>query len=173
MPEDLPLVYLDSCVYLDLITRNEELQVGTEQPRWKIARKLFNAWRSNRIMLAASPLVEAEVLCNGDTTQRRRRSDAVEEKLKAWFTSPSVMWVDVDRFLAREAASLRLQYGHLHESGKKAFGAADALHLAAAIRARCAYFMTQDGGFPLGKQIDELKVERPRVVWDPTLFDEA
>ncbi|MEU8804775.1 PIN domain-containing protein [Spirillospora sp. NPDC048819] len=171
MPDRGPLIYIDSCVYLDLITRNEDPQAGTGEPRWNSAKRLFEAWHSGHILLAASPLIEAEVLCNGKTEERRQRSNNVEEMLRSWFTSPSVLWVDIDRFTAREAARLRDQYGHLHDEGKRPFGAADALHLAAACRAKCDYFMSQDGGFPFGHAIDKMKVERPKDVWDPTLFD--
>ncbi|KAB2351061.1 type II toxin-antitoxin system VapC family toxin [Actinomadura rudentiformis] len=171
MPDNPPTVYADSCVYLDLITRNEQLQAGTDEPRWKPAKRLFEAWHSGRILLAASALIEAEVLCNGKTQERRQRSTNVDEMLRSWFTSPSILWIDIDRFTAREAARLREQYGHLHDQDKRPFGATDALHLAAACRAKCDYFMSQDGGFPFGHTIDKMKIERPLDVWEPTLFD--
>ena len=49
--------------------------------------------------------------------------------------------------------------------------AADAIHLAAAIRGRCSYFMTHDEGFPLSQVIEGVDVRRPSVVWPETLFD--
>lgn len=170
MPER-PRIYPDADIYFDLITRNEVLNKSTGEPRWKSAQVLFEGIASGRATMVASPLSEAEVLLNGKTQERRARSQRVEEKLQTWFTSPSTIWVDIDRFLVRDAARLRAEYGPLRV-GPRAFGPRDGLHLAAAVRARCDYFMTHDEGFPIGQVIDGMKVVRPSVVWQETLFDE-
>jgi predicted nucleic acid-binding protein len=171
VPERIPLVYVDTCVYVDLITRNEDPHHDTGRPRWEIARSLFQAVDSGAVRLAASALVEAEVLCNGTTQTRRKSSDLVAERLRTWFTSPDTLWVDLDRFIAREAARLSEEYGHLRV-GKKRFSSADAMHLAAAVRSGCGYLMTHDNGYPAKQVIEGVTVQRPAVVWQETLFDQ-
>jgi predicted nucleic acid-binding protein len=165
-----PLIYADTCVYLDLITHNEDPHNDTGEPRWQIARSLFQAVDSGRVRLVASALIEAEVLCNGTTQERRGRSEQVAERLRTWFTSPETLWVDIDRFIAREAARLSEEYGHLR-AGERRFAAADAMHLAAAIRSGCNYLMTHDNGYPSKQVIEGVAVQRPAVVWPETLFD--
>lgn len=169
-PRKPPLIYADTCIYLDLITRNEDPHKDTGEPRWKIARNLFQAVDDGRARLAASALIEAEVLCNGAAQERRERSERVAARLRTWFTSPETLWVDIDRFIAREAARLSEDYGHLRV-GDRRFGAADAMHLAAALRANCDYLMTHDNGYPTKQTIEGVIVQRPAVVWAETLFD--
>jgi len=164
------LVYADTCVYVDLITRNEGAHKDTGEPRWKIARSLFEAVDRGAVRLVASSLIEAEVLCNGKTRERQERSEQVAERLRTWFTSPETIWIDIDRFIAREAARLSDHYGHLHE-GARRFSAADAIHLASAIRANCDYLLTHDNGYPAKQVIEGVHVQRPAVVWALTLFD--
>lgn len=170
MPDKPRLVYPDTCVYLDLITHNEDPHQDTGEPRWKIARSLFQAVERGTVRLVASPLIEAEVLCNGTTQARRKRSERVAERLGTWFTSSETLWVDIDRVIAREAARLSEEYGHLRV-GKKRFSAADAMHLAAAIRSKSEYLMTHDNGYPTKQVIEGVQVQRPAVVWAETLFD--
>lgn len=170
VPDRVPLIYVDACIYLDLITRNTDLNHDTGEDRWRSANQLFTAVANGNVRLVASPLIEAEVLCNGKTQERRRRADVVTKKLLTWFNSPKTLWVDIDRIVAQEAARLSEQYGHLHK-GDRRFGAADAMHLAAAVRARCSHLMTHDGGFPIDHAIEGVKVMRPTVVWSETLFD--
>lgn len=165
-----PLIYADACVYLDLITRNEVPHKDTGEPRWQVANSLFQAVNDKRARLAASPLIEAEVLCNGETQKGRERSERVTSLIRTWFTSPETLWIDIDRFLAREASRMSAAYAHLRV-GTRRFGAVDAMHLAAAIRANCDYLMTHDNGYPTKQEIEGVTVQRPAVVWAETLFD--
>jgi hypothetical protein len=48
-----------------------------------------------------------------------------------------------------------------------------ALHLAAAVRLGCDYFVAQDRGFPLGHEIEGMKLVRPQVIWQEDLFEAA
>ncbi len=165
----VPVIYVDSDVYLDLIMRSKDEHADTGEERWKSAKELFDAINANQVRLAASALVEAEVLCNGET---RRRSDDVRSRIRGWFNAASTLWTDVDRFLARDAAALAEKYSHLRDDMGTKMRAADATHLAAAIRLHADYLMTHDRGFPLGITIDGVEVTRPRVVWTQSLFDE-
>jgi predicted nucleic acid-binding protein len=170
VPDRLPLIYVDSCVYLDIITRNEQPHKDTGDPRYKSAHDLFSAIQKDYAQLAASALTEAEVLCNGQTIRRNSRSEGVRDRLRTWFESQKTVWIEVDRFLVREAVRIKSEFGYLH-AGEKAFKSADALHLAAAQRARCQFFMTHDEGFPIGQVIDGLQITRPKIVWQETLLD--
>lgn len=170
MPDRTPLIYVDANVYLDLITRNTDPHKDTGDPRWQSAKALFEAVERQAVRLASSPLIEAEVLCNSTTQRRQTTSDNVTRSLRSWFQSPNTIWVDVDRGIAREAARMANDYGHLRP-GDKRMSAADAMHLAAAVRAQCGYLMTHDEGFPIGHEIEKVKVKRPAVVWQETLFD--
>ena len=163
------LIYVDTCVYLDLLTRNTTLHKDTGEARWQSARALLDAVNDDRVALAASALIEAEVNCAGAV---RDGAQAILDQVRGWFTAESTRWTDVDRFLAREAAEIALQWHpHRAEKGKR-LGGADATHIAAAVRLGCAYLMTHDEGFPLGHNVKGVEIMRPRVVWIPTLLDQ-
>ena len=164
-----PLVYVDACVYLDLITRNSQADKETVNQRWHIAKKVFDAVDGDQVRLASSSLIEAEVCCNGSA---RGESERIRDLVRGWFTARSTVWTEVDRHLAREA--VRIMNEHRKKAaGEKKMSAADALHLAAAARLQCDYFMTQDEGFPIGHKIEGLQVIRPQVVWPEQLFGQA
>ncbi len=165
----VPLVYVDACVYLDLIMRNETLD-AFNQPRWKSAYSVFEAASNRQIRLAASPLLEAEVLCNGAA---RVDKDRVQRLLQGWFHADSTAWMEIDRFLVRDAVKIIDKYSTLRFNKAKKMGSADALHLAAAVRMKCDYFFSHDGGFPLEQSVSEVQVRTPQIVWQPTLFDSA
>lgn len=165
----MPLVYVDSCVYLDLITRNADLDPLNEKPRWVSALSVFNAVTAGQLRLAASPLLEAEVLCNGEA---RKETERIRSLLHGWFHADSTAWTEIDRFLARDAVRLVKNSGHLRFNRAKRLQSADALHLAAAVRLQCDYFFSHDGGFPLDHQVDAVNVQTPRVVWQESLFDQ-
>lgn len=164
-----PLVYVDACVYLDLIIRNSQTDKESDEQRWRVAKKVFDAVNGDQVRLASSSLIEAEVCCNGSA---RRESERVRHLIRGWFTARSTVWTEVDRHLAREA--VRIMNEHRQKAaGKTKMSAADALHLAAAARLQCDYFMTQDEGFPIGHKIEGLQVIRPQVVWPEQLFAQA
>jgi predicted nucleic acid-binding protein len=163
-----PLIYIDSCVYIDLVVKNAEVHKKTGLPRWHSAKEVFDAVNHNRARLAASALIEAEVCCNG---LARKDSARVRDLLNGWFTAPSTSWTDVDRFLARDAVRLTKEHAHKRENKARSFGGADATHVAAAIRLGCDYLITHDEGFPIGHTIEGVQVIRPEAVWPATLMD--
>jgi predicted nucleic acid-binding protein len=168
--EPAPLVYIDSCVYLDLIVRSQDLHPDTGEERGKGARSLFQAVDDGRIRLAASSLVQAEVGCNGHA---RRDKPRILELLEGWWTSPETAWREVDRYITREAVRLTEAWHTVHEPGRRGMGSADAIHLATAVDLGCSYFLTHDGGFPLGHKVEGVQVQRPEVVWQESLLDHA
>lgn len=163
-----PVVYADSCVYIDLVVKNEVAHKETGEPRWYSAKEFFEAVNQDRVRLAASALIEAEVCCHGEA---RKEYERVRDLLNGWFIAASTSWTDVDRFLARDAARLAREHAHKRLRRDRSFGAADATHLAAAIRLECDYLMTQDEGFPIGHTIEGVEIIRPRAVWPATLMD--
>lgn len=168
-PPPPPRIYVDTSVYLDLLTENVTPHADTGEPRWKSAKALFDAVNDDRVILAASALIEAEVQCVGAV---RDGTEATLEMVGGWFTAESTEWTDVDRFLARDAVRLARTWNSQRADRNKRLGGADATHLAAAVRLGSDYLMTNDGGFPLGHQVEGVKVERPTQVWSRQLFDE-
>ena len=164
-----PLVYVDSCVYLDLVTRNNDLHTDTGEERWRSAKTVFDAINENEVRLGSSSLVEAEVCCNG---KARKDSQRIANLLSGWFTARSTEWVEIDRYLAREAVRLTNTWQGKGE-GDKRLSAADVLHLAAAVRLGADFFMTHDGGFPIGHRVDGMLVTRPDIVWQESLLKHA
>lgn len=167
-PEPAPLVYIDTCVYIDLLARNEAEHKETKRPRWESAKALLDAVNADRIILAASALLEAEVNCIPIV---RDGGESLNEQVRGWFTAASTVWTDVDRFLGRDAARLARQWQDFSAPGKR-LGGADATHLAAAVRLGCSYLMTHDEGFPIGQTVDGVAVIRPTEVWVRDLLDE-
>jgi hypothetical protein len=72
--------------------------------------------------------------------------------------------------LAQDAETLAAEYYDKVQK-QNHMGAADALHLAAAVRLRCDYLLTQDAGFPIGDTVQKVKVRYPGVVWQESLDD--
>lgn len=163
-----PRIYVDSTVYLDLITEEKATQPDTGEPRWKSAKALFDAVNDDRVVLAASALIETEVLVVG---ARKPDSDGALNLIRGWFMAESTLWTDVDRFLAREAVRLAEHWHGKRASRDRRMRGADATHLAAAVRLGCDYLMTNDEGFPLGHEVEGVKVVRPSEVWPKHLFD--
>jgi len=161
-------IYVDTCVYLDLLTGNKEPHTETSEPRWKSAKALFDAVNDDRVILGASALIEAEVQC---VAAVRDGTQPILEQVRGWFTAEATLWTDVDRFLAREAVRLARAWHPSRADQAKKLGGADATHLAAAVRLRCDYLMTNDGGFPIGQEVEGVKVMRPSEVWPKHLFD--
>lgn len=170
-PPPPPTIYVDTCVYCDLIGRNGEKHKGTGEFRWKSAKVLFDAVNANRVILAASALTEAEVKCLGNY---RAGAQSVHDLVLGWFSATSTLWTDIDRFLAADAARLAGECHQIRRDNRqqKKLGAADAIHLAAAVRLECDYLFTHDEGFPIGEEVEGVKVMRPDVVWVTTLEDE-
>ncbi|MGB2701487.1 MAG: PIN domain-containing protein [Candidatus Phosphoribacter baldrii] len=161
-------IYVDTSVYVDLLTRNTEPHKESGEPRWKVAKALFDAVNDDRVTLAASSLIDAEVSCAGAV---RDGGPAIVQQVRGWFTAASTEWTDVDRFLARDAGQLAKEWHKERANRSKRLGGADATHLAAAVRLGCDYLMTHDEAFPLGHMVSGVRVARPTIVWDEHLLD--
>jgi predicted nucleic acid-binding protein len=162
-----PLIYVDTSVYVDLLTKRTTPHPDTGEPRWTSAKALFDAVNDGRVILAASSLLDAEVSC---FSRIRDGGQEIHVQVRGWFDAPSTKFTEVDRFLARDAARLSKLLQQQNPQARQ-FQAADAVHMAAAIRLGCDYLMTQDGGFPLGQKVEGVEVKRTEMVWTATLYD--
>jgi predicted nucleic acid-binding protein len=163
-----PLIYVDTCVWVDLLAKRDAAHPDTGEPRWKSAKALFDAIDDGRVILGASSLLDAEVGC---FSLVRDAGQDVNDKVRGWLDAPTTKYTDVDRFLARDAVRLSKILKHENPEARQP-QAADAVHVAAAIRLGCGYLMTHDGGFPIGKTVDGVIIVRPQIVWEATLLDD-
>ena len=162
-----PLIYVDTCVYVDLLTQRETPHPDTQEPRWKSAKALFDAINDGRALLAASALVDAEVSC---FSRIRDGGQEIEQKVRGWFDAQSTKYVEVDRTLARDAVRISRALAQQFPQARQP-NPADAVHIAAAVRLGCDYLMTQDDGFPINQKIEGVEVKRTEMVWAATLDD--
>lgn len=101
----------------------------------------------------ASTLVYAEVCGHGDVRTARHAAD-IDAKVSAFFEQGFIEWVEVDLTVARDARRVSKEHG---------LRGADAIHLASAVRASCDVLMTWDKRFPIGKAVDKVEVQEPRL----------
>lgn len=149
----IPLVYLDSAVYLHVIKR--------EPLFWAPALQVLKAARRGDIRLLSSALVLVELAGWKGDVDRAEQQRIVDTYLLA---NTDITWVDIDAAIAQEARPLALQH-HLR--------GADATHLAVAIRHSADYFMSTDRRYPYGSTIETVKILRPEPVWHETVEDLA
>lgn len=102
-----PLIYVDSDIYIDLVTKSEDRHPETNRPRWRHAKELFDVILEDRALLAASAWIEAEVGCNGQVRSKHAR---VKRHLDDLWQAEGTVHTDVDRFLVREAKKLSSEY---------------------------------------------------------------
>lgn len=163
-----PVIYVDTCVYLDLLTQEKQPHPTTSDPRWKSAKALLDAVNDGRVTLGTSALVDAEV---GRFAAQKDGGETFLKKVRGWFDARDCKYTDVDRLLARDAARLAREWRDFAAKPGKKMKGADAMHLAAAIRLGCSYLMTADGGFPVGHTVEGVKVSYTEVVWQQTIFE--
>jgi predicted nucleic acid-binding protein len=147
----VPRVYVDSCVYLNVIKRESGL--------WPDSLKVLLAAERGDIRLIASTLVLAEVASyKGDVDPDKR-----DEVISRYLENLVEEWSEVDLFTVHDARRLCDPY--------KLRGA-DAVHLATAMRRKAAYFISRDARYPYGTTIGtETQITVPKVLWQPTLDD--
>lgn len=112
------LVYLDTCAIIALVE-------GKGDVRAKLAEKLRNA------SLAVSDLGWLECAVG----PQRTNNSVLLARYRAFFALPEVVRFGLDRGVFEHAAELRARHG---------WKTPDALHVAAAISARCDAFLTFD-----------------------------
>ncbi|GAB3856519.1 hypothetical protein GCM10029963_53030 [Micromonospora andamanensis] len=145
-----PLVYIDSCIFLNVIKR--------ETPYWPDSLKLLLAAERGDIQLVASTLVLAEVASHNGEVDPAKRDEVIERYL----TIAPVQWYELDLFVVEDARRICDDYQ---------MRGADAAHVATAIRARANYLVSNDKRFPYDQAVGGVKIIRPMVLWDATIHD--
>lgn len=147
-----PLVYADTCVFLEVLLNEEHADICT---------KVLNAAERGAIRLAASRLLLVELAgWGGNRPGKQSAATMVGQFLDARDT----LWVEVDLVTANDATDLAWEHR---------LRAADAIHLATAARVNADYFMSYDQRFPYGVKVGQTEVLKPEIVWTPTLEDTA
>ncbi|WP_349268681.1 type II toxin-antitoxin system VapC family toxin [Mycolicibacterium parafortuitum] len=165
------MIYVDTCVFLDMLFTRTKPHPATGEPRWKSAKALFEAIYDGRVHLATSALVETELGCFADV---RDGGSEIHDKVRSYLDAPppSTLYVEVDRSLARDAVRLSRML-HQQDPEAKQLKSLDAVHMAAAVRLHANYLMTQDGAFPIGHTVEGVDVRWTEIVWPAGLWDES
>ncbi|HUZ09665.1 MAG TPA: PIN domain-containing protein [Acidimicrobiales bacterium] len=140
--------FLDTSVFLAAI--NNEQQAAEGSVRAEVAAQIFKAAERKEIDLFSSSLVAAEIIYKkGSLTLSEESEPAIDEYLN---NSHRPLWVDVDYSLAVDARKIVRRNG---------LQAADALHLAAAVRAGSDILLRWDRKFNALTTIDGVRVTDP------------
>lgn len=147
MPKPFERPYLDSSVYISAIV-GEEAEPGKSD----LSAQVLELGRTGQFQVIASTLVYAEVIKD----RRRDQLDPDQETLiDQYLEQDFITWVEVDLPLAKKARSLSRFQG---------LKPVDAIHVAAALRAKCDQFLTWDeNDFTDGTEIDGLAIFRPHL----------
>ncbi len=137
-------------------------------PTHKDAASNLGRFNDDRVTLAASSLIDAEVSCAGAV---RDGGQVIVRKVRGWSMAASTEWADVDRFLARDTAELAKEWHPKRVNKKKRLGSAGATCLAAVVRHGWDYLRTHDEGFPLGHRVNGVHVVQSTVVWPEHLLN--
>ncbi|PVD03144.1 type II toxin-antitoxin system VapC family toxin [Streptomyces sp. CS207] len=151
-----PLVYVDTCIFINVIRREATL--------WPESLKVLMAAHRGDIRLIASTLLLVEL--NGQKrSDDRAFCDARDKAIDQYLESLDVEWVEVDHITARETRKIAERHRLL---------GADAAHLATAVRRNADYFISRDKQFPYGVTVGtRTKVVKPTLLWNPTTDDIA
>ncbi|MEU9780755.1 type II toxin-antitoxin system VapC family toxin [Streptomyces phaeochromogenes] len=151
-----PLVYVDTCIFINVIRREPAL--------WPDSLKVLLAAHREDIRLVASTLLLVEL--NGQKrSDEREFCDARDKVVEHYLESLDVEWVEVDHITARDARKVSEAHRLL---------GADAAHFATAIRRNADYFISRDKQFPYGSTVGaRTKVVKPSLLWNPTTDDIA
>lgn len=130
------LVYLDTCIFIYWIEGPApfDARVRTHLATLQAAGHRFAASAFSRLECLVKPLAVAD--------------GALLLDYERLFLAPDVTFVPLTAPVYERAASIR--GGQAYASGKR-YSVQDALHLAAAVQAGCAWFLTNDhrlAGFP-------------------------
>ncbi|MEV5768321.1 type II toxin-antitoxin system VapC family toxin [Micromonospora sp. NPDC052213] len=144
------MVYIDTCVFLNVIKR--------ETPFWPGSLKMLLAAERGDIQLVASTLVLAEVASHNGEVDPAKRDEVIDRYL----TDAPVQWYELDLFVVEDTRRICDSFE---------MRGADAAHLATAIRAKADFLVSNDKRFPYDQTIGGVRVIRPMVLWDATIHD--
>lgn len=130
-----PNVYVDSCVVISVFAASSN---AVDQARLKPSLWVLSAGQRGTHKLTMSPLVIAEVLGSGNIRGAHVMPDERVRRVAdvyGYFHDNDLLYVELDQFLALEAANLAVAHQ---------LKGPDAVHLASALRAECTTLYTWD-----------------------------
>jgi len=139
---DKEKIYLDTFIFMDLLSGNEEYA--------KKARAYLEEIKSGLLRGVVSSILLTELAFH---LKRKRGTEKAEEVLYYIRSLQNIEIVPVSGEIAKRAGLLRARYLRKIEKKLTYF---DAIHLATAIEMQCRKFVTGDRGF---KDIKEIEVE--------------
>ena len=149
--------FLDTSVFLAAI--NGELQAAGSSTRGEVATAILRAAEHGEIKIIASTLVAAELIYKkGSKVPLDVPEPAIDDAINN--QKRPVLWVDVDYTLTTEARQIARRHG---------LSANDAIHLAAAIRAKADVLLRWDRGFNAVTAIDGIEILDPYWYGDQQL----
>lgn len=150
-PDNFDSAYFDSCLFLSVLEKEDGYQ---------LIEQLLQLVFTGQLELVVSPfvLLEARGRDMRTTVDEHPVNDIWEQ-----LNRPGVLMMDFDRFTAVKARELAVQHRLKN---------CDAVHLATAVAAEVDVMFTLDNGFPLGKSIDSVWVDRPYLPGGPNLFSQ-
>ena len=130
------LIYLDTCIFIYWIEGPApfDARVRTHLAALQAAGGFFAISEFTRLECLVKPLAVGD--------------GALLLDYERMFLAPNVVFVPLDTPVCERAANIRA--GRVYATGRR-YSAQHALHLAAAVQARCALFLTNDhrlAGFP-------------------------
>ena len=134
-PEPFSRPYFDSSVYIAAIKGSDSEEPSERPP---LARALLAEVASGEITVVASTFVVAEVIKDRNHPEL---SPEEEDKIDGFLTHESIVWVELDLALAREARRMAREFG---------LRPADAVHLASAKRGGADQLLRWDDRWPGG-----------------------
>ena len=142
--------YCDSSVFIAFF-KGIEIDAKTNIDRAPIAKHVFADAEDGKYQIVTSTLTIAEV-------HKKRGWQALTQDQSAdildYFENDFIMFVEIDRALAEQAHRIAQQHGARPN---------DAIHIAAAIRAKCDVLLVWDDRFEK-IQHPAIKIEQPKML---------
>ncbi len=161
MPEQFTRPYFDANIYISAVKGRP----SNEPEGWpEMSLELLRLAEAGHFNVHASTFLAAEVIREPGSGMISKEKEA---KIAGFLEREFIVWVDVDLPLAMHARKLARAYG---------LKPADAVHLAAACRAKCDQLLTWDAkNFHKGGRTIEgvLICEPHNTQWPQTLFPDA
>lgn len=149
-----PTWYVDTCIFVSLINKEEILLDGV--PRWRWSQLIFEKAMGEEIFLSTSPLTVAEL--NGGSGVM---SEDIIGEITAIFETDLILPVNLSMDIALMARDYIWSFRR--EKPKRELNNKDAIHLASAIAGGCSTLITWDDRhlIKINSSIPELTITSP------------
>jgi predicted nucleic acid-binding protein len=149
--------YIDSNIYIATLKGQETEDAAKVQT----SANILALAESGAFQIYASTFIEAEVVkAPGESVPL---TQAQEDIIAAYLDRDFIVWVEVDRLIARKARQLSRTFG---------MKPPDAIHVATALRAGCDQLLTWDGKLHKdGLQVESVYLCEPHTIgWQTSLL---